>query len=112
MCEPGFRASQLQGPGCCSTLTIPACLSASSGTGTLLHIIHHVVPYELFHACYCLHRRFQCQLARLQQRKPAGWFVIYHDTAAGLYQKITADFVVIATGIYMLPNVPTYQVSN
>jgi hypothetical protein len=62
-------------------------------------------PPDTFPLC-C---RLRCQLARLEQRE-GGWIVTYLDHGRATFKKITAEFVVICTGIYSLPHLPVYQV--
>lgn len=86
-----------------------AALRASPGmrlprASCCLHLIH--THAHLTH----LPARFNCQLARLQQQRSGGWHIVYMDHSSGLFQKIAADFVVIATGIYSLPFLPQYKV--
>ena len=50
-------------------------------------------------------------MARMQQRQPSGWYVIYLNLESGFFEEIAVDFVVICTGICSLPHVPSYPVS-
>ena len=55
--------------------------------------------------------RFNCQLARMQQRKPSGWFVVYLNLDSGYFEEISVDFVVVCSGLNSLPYIPNYPVS-
>jgi cation diffusion facilitator CzcD-associated flavoprotein CzcO len=49
-------------------------------------------------------------MTQLQPAAGGRWLVVYLDHASGQTQMISADNVVIATGMYSLANVPVYQV--
>jgi len=58
------------------------------------------------------HIRFNCQLARMQQRKPSGWFVVYLNLDSGYFEEISVDFVVVCSGLNSLPYIPNYPGSK
>ena len=57
--------------------------------------------------------RFNCKLLQLRQEPGGcGWSALYLDTATQRFYSLSADFVVVATGLYSHPFVPNYEVGS
>ncbi|WIA23386.1 hypothetical protein OEZ85_000146 [Tetradesmus obliquus] len=82
---------------------------AAAGSHPSTRAVQAYVQAYAEHFGLLQHIRFRCQLLRLQPAAQGGWAVIYLDKASGLFQVVTADFVVMATGMHVVPNVPVYK---
>ncbi|WIA43866.1 hypothetical protein OEZ86_010280 [Tetradesmus obliquus] len=87
----------------------PAELLQDAGSHPSSQAVQAYVQAYAEHFGLLQHIRFRCQLLRLQLVPQGGWAVIYLDKASGLFQVVSADYVVMATGMHVVPNVPVYK---